>query len=88
MIAPDPDMLPAAISESKSYGRSSISTSFSASLPSGPLRLSLNRSPALNTFAEEPPGITAFSFLPSRNPPPKAGSPINWPIVTLPTSIS
>jgi len=82
-------MLPAAISESKSYGRSSISTLL--------LRLSTVRTAPLEfellaglekLFAEEPPGMTALSFRPSRNPPPNTGSLISCPIVALPTSTS
>src|SRR6266568_5071592 len=42
--APEPDMLPAAMSVSKSYGRSSMSNSCSLSLPSGPRFLILNLS--------------------------------------------
>ena len=39
-----------------------------------PFCLSLNFSPALKTLAEDPPGMTALSFRPSRRPPPKTGS--------------
>ena len=53
-----------------------------------PCFLSLNFSPALKTFAEEPPGMTAFNLRPSRRPPPNVGSLISWPMVALPTSIS
>ena len=79
MIAPEPDMVPIFISVSKSYGTSSRSIS------SSPI---LNFSPARNTLEEEPPGMIACSWLPLRKPPPKLGSLISSPSVTLPVSIS
>ena len=62
-------MEPAAVSESKSIGISSIDISRSMVDPLGCLCLSLNRSSARKTLAELPPGMTAFNFRPDRNPP-------------------
>src|SRR5437762_112256 len=59
---PEPAIDPAAASESKSIGISSIDISRSIVDPSVCFCLSLNRSSARRTFAELPPGITAFSF--------------------------
>src|SRR5206468_1139363 len=58
---PEPAIDPAAVSESKSIGISSIDISRSIVDPSDCFCLSLNRSSARKTFAELPPGITAFT---------------------------
>src|SRR6266403_5916853 len=54
---PDPAIEPAAASESKSIGISSIDISRSTVNPSGCFCLSLNRSSARRTLAELPPGM-------------------------------
>ena len=65
-----------------------MSTSTGAVCPSAAFRFNLNLSPALKTLADEPPGMTASNFLPSRKPPPKFSWKINSPSVALPTSTS
>ena len=64
MTPPEPAIEPAAASESKSIGISSIDISRSIVEPSACLCFSLNRSSARKTFAELPPGMTAFSLRP------------------------
>ena len=81
MTPPDPAIDPQAAMVSKSIGTSSrpISTCWSP-------RLTLNTSPALNTLADDPPGITALSLRPGRRPPHRSW--ITSPSVILPTSTS
>ena len=87
MIAPEPDMLPAAMQRIKIIRQIQHVDFLLDVLAVGTFFFILNFSPALKTLAEEPPGMTALSFRPSRKPPPKS-SLISWPIVALPTSIS
>ena len=66
ITAPEPDIEPAAMGPSKSRGTSSISQ-----LNDSPVfNLPVKRSPARQTLAEDPPGMTACRLRPSRRPPP------------------